>query len=100
VALLLDQDQETNVEIAIVSIRMCVKAIRRNKRFVDEFPNSTGSNYQRLIAAMNDDKDLQIGLPCYECRKIIELGEQCISRRVNRTRKYYDIRCARNKNLI
>jgi hypothetical protein len=83
-----------------VSNRVTVKAIRRNKRFIEDYPNYSGCEYQRLIAGLNDDKDLKVGLPCYECRRIIELGEQCVSRRVNRTRKYYDITCARNKNLI
>lgn len=90
----------SKIEVVIMSIRLCVKIIRRYKQFVDEFPNSTGCVYQRLIAEMSDDKDMQFGLPCYECRRIIELGNECVSRRVNRSRKYYDMTCARNKNLI
>jgi hypothetical protein len=101
VALLLNQEhQETNAEIITVSNRVCVKAIRRNKRFIDDYTNYSGCEYQKLIAKLNDDKDLQVGLPCYECRRMIELGEECVSRRVNRTRKYYHILCGRHKNLI
>jgi hypothetical protein len=98
VALLVNLDPK--VETIVVSPRVCVKAIRRNKQFVEDYPNFTGCNYQRLIAEMNDDKDLVIGLPCYECRRTIELGEECVSRRVNRTCKYYHISCSRRKNLI
>lgn len=99
-ALILDLNVDPKVEIVVVSSSVIVRAIRRNRKLLDEAHGTGGCNYQKLFAEMNDDKDLTVGLPCYECRKIIEIGEQCVSRRANRTRKYYDMTCARKKNLI
>lgn len=97
-ALLVSIDPGTKA--SVISPRMCVKAIRRNRRLLDEAHSTQGCNYQKLIAEMNDDKDLTIGLPCYECRRIIELGEEYVSRRTNRTPKYYHVSCGIMKNLI
>jgi hypothetical protein len=84
----------------IMSRRIAARMINYCRRFIDNYPNATGCIYQRLISQMTNNTDLLEGLPCWECRGLIELGDQCISRRTNRSCRYYHTACAKMKNLI
>jgi hypothetical protein len=83
-----------------MSRQMATLMIKSSKQFVNDYPNASGCVYQQSMASLSDDSNHLQGLPCYECKCLIELGDECIRKRSNKSSKYYHTDCAKEKNLI
>lgn len=92
------------MHIAVLSKSVCSLSIRFSREVMESQrynPNGNQSmSWQREVAALDRRKQFLEGLPCFQCRQLVKVGETYLRKRSGRGTKPYHIACAKALNIL